>query len=90
MSREPLALDVEAQEVLDALWNDRLIPFPLRVGKITKAPGAYTIYFYDSRMNSAAVPLTPGLSFREMVRTAVLLRVDRLSGPLKAWKKSDE
>ena len=87
MSREPLTLDDEAQEALDALWNEKLIPFPLRVGKISKAPGAYTIYFYDSRMNSALVPLTPGLSFRDMVRSAVLARVEHLSGPLKEWKK---
>ena len=88
MSREPLTLDVEAQEVLDSLWKEKLIPFPLRVGKITRAPGAYTIYFYDSRMNSALVPLTSGLSFRDMVRSAVLARVEHLSGPLKKWKKA--
>lgn len=87
MSRDPLTLDREAQEVLDELWNEKLIPFPLRVGKITKASSAYTIYFYDSRMNSALVPLAPGLSFREMVRSAVLARVEHLSGPLKQWKK---
>lgn len=87
MSREPLTLDVEAQEVLDALWTEKLIPFPLHIGKITKEPGTCTIYFYDSRMNSAVVPLTPGLSFRDMVRAAVLLRVEHLSGPLKEWKK---
>ena len=87
MSRESLTLDKEAQEVLDELWNERLIPFPLHVGKLTKAPAEYTIYFYDSRMNSAVVPLTLGLSFRDMVRAAVLKRVEQLSGPLKEWKK---
>ncbi len=87
MSRDPLTLAAEAQEVLDELWNNKLIPFPLSVGKITKAPSQYTLYFYDSRMNSADVPLTPGLSFRDMVRSAVIDRVEHLSGPLKDWKK---
>ncbi len=87
MSREPLTLAAEAQEVLDELWNNKLIPFPLSVGKITKAPSKYTLYFYDSRMNSADVLLTPGLSFRDMVRSAVLDRVEHLSGPLRQWKK---
>ena len=83
MPRDPLTLEAEAQQVLDELWNEKLIPFKLSVGKITKAPSEYTIHFYDSRIRTAIVPLTKGASFRDMVRSAVLARVDKMSGPLK-------
>lgn len=82
-----LSIEAEAQEVLDELWSEKLIPFELNIGKITKGIGEYTILFYDSRIHSANVPLTKGLSFRDMVRSAVLARVDHMSGPLKNWNK---
>ena len=83
MPRASLTLGVEAQQVLDELWREKLVPFVLHVGKITKASGQYTIHFYDSRIRTAPVPLLEGHSFREMVRSAVLARVTKLSGPLK-------
>lgn len=83
MPRDPLTLEAEAQQVLDELWSEKLIPFALNVGKITKASAEYTIHFYDSRIRTARVPLTRRHSFREMVRTAVLDRVAKMSGPLK-------
>ncbi len=86
MPREPLTLEAEAQQVLDELWSEKLIPFSLSVGKITKAPAEYTIHFYDSRIRTARVPLTRSHSFRDMVRSAVLDRVAKMSGPLS--KKS--
>lgn len=90
MARDPLTLEAEAQEVLDELWSEKLIPFALNVGKITRAVGEYTIHFHDSRMHSARVPLTTGQSFRDMVRTAVLARVAEISGPLNwSGKGSD-
>ena len=73
--------------MLNELFSERLIPFPLRVGKITKGSGEYTIHFYDSRMRTAVVPLLKTSSFRDMVRAAVLKRVRKLSGPLKDWHK---
>lgn len=83
MPQDPLTLEAEAQQVLDELWSEKLIPFSLNVGKITKAPDEYTIHFYDSRIHTARVLLTQGHSFRDMVRTSVLDRVDKMSGPLK-------
>lgn len=83
MPRETLTLEVEAQQVLDELWSEKLIPFELNVGKITKASEKYTIHFYDSRLRTALVPLTKSHSFRDMVRSAVLDRVKKMSGPLK-------
>jgi hypothetical protein len=84
---EKLTLEAEAQQVLDELWAEKEIPFQLKVGKLTKDIGEYTLNFYDSRMRSAVVALTKGQSFREMVRAGVLARVAQMSGPLKAWTK---
>lgn len=82
----PLSLEAEAQQVLEELLNENELPFPLHVGKITKGSGAYTIHFNDSRIRTAQVELTPGLSFRDMVRTSVLARVAKMSGPLARSK----
>lgn len=77
-----LTPEAEAQQVLDELLTEKALPFALHVGKITKGSGVYTIHFHDSRVRTAQVELTPGLSFREMVRTSVLARVSKMSGPL--------
>jgi hypothetical protein len=82
MPRQPLTIEAEAQQVPDELWSEKLLPFVLNVGKITKGIGEYTIHFHDSRIHSARVPLTKGQSFRDMVRVAVLARVAEMSGPL--------
>ena len=84
---EPLTLEAEAQQVLDELLTEKLIPFSLNVGKITKGIGEYVIHFHDSRIFTARVPLTRGHSFRDLVRSAVLARVETMSGPLKNWHK---
>jgi hypothetical protein len=88
MPRQPLTIEAEAQQVLDELWSEKLLPFVLNVGKITKGIGEYTIHFHDSRIHSARVPLTKGQSFRDMVRAAVLARVEEMSGPLD-WPNKD-
>lgn len=82
-----ITLEEEAQQVLNELLNEEAVPFPLHVGKIAKGSGAYTIHFYDSRIRTAKVNLTPGLSFRDMVRASVLDRVSRMSGPLARSKR---
>jgi hypothetical protein len=87
LAREPLTIEVEAQQVLDELLAEKAIPFTLNVGKITKGIGEYTIHFHDSRIFTASVPLTKSHSFRDLVRSAVLSRVAELSGPLKNWQK---
>ena len=87
LAREALTIEAEAQQVLDELLNEKLIPFQLNVGKIIKGSGEYTILFYDSRIHSARVPLTGGYSFRDLVRSAVLARVSKMSGPLNNLHK---
>lgn len=88
MPRSPLSLEAEAQEVLDELWSEKLLPFALHVGKITKGVTEYIIHFHDSRIHTARVPLKDGQSFRDMVRSAVLARVEEISGPLN-WPDKD-
>jgi hypothetical protein len=82
MTRD-LTLEGQAQEVLNEMWAEKLIPFALNVGKITKASDEYTIHFYDSRIRTAHIPLNRGGSFSGMVRSAVVDRVAKMSGPLK-------
>jgi hypothetical protein len=89
MPRDPHMLEAEVQQVLDQLWNERLIPFRLSVGKITKEPTEYTIHFYDSRIHTASVPLNEDQPFKDRVRAAVLDRVDRITGPLKKPRSRD-
>lgn len=81
-AREPFTLETEAQQVLDELWREKLIPFPLNVGKLTRGMGEHTIHFYDARIRTATIPLVDHSSFRGMVKMAVLARVARISGPL--------
>jgi hypothetical protein len=80
---ELVTLESEAQEVLNQLWVEKLLPFELSVGKITQHSGHYTIHFHDSRMYTADVPLNQDQSWADMVRAAVLDRVAKLSGPLR-------
>ena len=74
---------LEAQQVLDEIWSEKLIPFALRVGKIEETPDKYTIYFHDSRMHSVSFSLVVDHSFRDVFRSAVLVRVTEISGPFK-------
>jgi hypothetical protein len=77
------SLHVEAQQALDELRREELLPFPLVAHKLTEAgPGDYVIAFYDSRLRSVAVQWQEGESFKLAVRAAVLARVAWLSGPL--------
>jgi hypothetical protein len=86
MTRD-LTLEAQVQEVLNEMWSEKVIPFALHVGKITKAADEYTIHFYDSRITTTHVPLIEGQSLRDMVRSAVLDRVTKISGPLKKSPK---
>ena len=76
----------EAQGMLDQLWNEQLIPFPLTIGRITQEGDEYTIHFHDSRLRTALISLAQGQPFKEGVRAVVLERVSKLSGPLTNWQ----
>jgi hypothetical protein len=83
MIKDP-TLEAQVQAVLNGLLSDGAIPFALNVGKITKAESNYTIHFYDSRIRTAKVQLIRGQSLSEAVRSTVLARVAKMSGPLPA------
>ncbi|MDX6530246.1 MAG: hypothetical protein QOH41_2536 [Blastocatellia bacterium] len=72
----------EAQQVLNELWSEELLPFQLTAEKISEEIDEYTIHFFDSRMRSVCVPRAIDSPFKESVRTAVLDRVARMSGPI--------
>ena len=88
MSENPRSIEAEVQQVLDELWNENQIPFALSVGKVTKDTAEYTIHFHDARMRTVCVPLGDNHSFQDLVRTAVLERAAKMSGPLKDWHKA--
>jgi len=76
-------LRLEAQQTLDDLLKDDLIPFELTARKIeSDDSGLYVIRFYDSRLFSITVAWEEGQSFKDIFRAAVLDRVKRMRGPL--------
>lgn len=76
-------LRLEAQQTLDDLLKDGLIPFELTARTIeSEDDGQYVIRFHDSRFFSISVAWDEGQSFRDNFRAAVLGRVKRMSGPL--------
>lgn len=76
-------LKTEAQSVLDELWGTQLIPFQL-TAHIVESLGEeeYIIRFRDSRLRSVDVSWKTRDSFKDAVRSAVVTRVARMTGPL--------
>lgn len=86
MALDPLKL--EAQQALDELWKEKLVPFKLTVGKIVAEDSSqYTLHFFDSRLRSVSVSWEAGQSFKDKVRAVVKERVARMSGPLGKKKR---
>lgn len=74
---------VQAQEVLAELLSEELIPFALTAYSLnTNGRGEYVVHFNDSRIHSCRFSWKEGEKFKEVVRAAVLERVDRMSGRL--------
>jgi hypothetical protein len=72
----------DSQQVLDDLFNKRLIPFKLVAHKVAaESPGEFRIRFYDSRLHSVLVEGEKNHSIKDQVRTAVLLRLSGRSEP---------
>ena len=81
------ALKLEAQQALDELLKEQLIPFKLRAGEVvSEGSGSYTVRFYDSRISSVTITWEAGQSFKDIVRAATLKRVAVMSGPLHLKK----
>ena len=73
----------EVQETLDELFGEHLIPFKLTAHTVNAdGPGEYEVPFYDSRIHSMRFSWQDGGStFKEVVRSAILDRAKRYSGP---------
>ena len=73
----------EAQQTLDDLFNEHLLPFELSARRVASIGGKeYTVYFHDSRLRSVDLLWGPGECFKDVFRSAILERVKRFSGPL--------
>ena len=74
---------VEAQEALDELFSEQILPFELSARQLeTTGVRECQVRFYDSRLHSVDVSWLKGHRFKEAFRAAVLERVKKLSGPL--------
>jgi hypothetical protein len=78
------AMKLGAQQTLDELFAEKLIPFRLWA-RVVESIGQeeYIVRFHDARLHSVDVSWPEGRSFKEMVRAAVLDRVTRLGYPAK-------
>jgi hypothetical protein len=85
MFSERTDLATRAQSVLNDLWAENLIPFPLKAHKVESLGlEEYIVRFYDSRMRSVDLSWKNFQSFEDAFRTVVLDRVARLPSPLRA------
>jgi hypothetical protein len=85
MKKEIEAMKVGAQQTLDELFAERLIPFALSA-EVVDSLGLeeYIVRFHDARLHSIDVSCPAGHSFKDMVRVAVLDRVSRMGYPGQA------
>ena len=78
---------VEAQQALDELFSQDLLPFKLVAHTLeTVGSEEYIVRFRDSRLPSVDISWLQGKSFKDVFRATILDRVARLSGPLHAKK----
>jgi len=85
MKSEIEDMKVGAQQTLDELFAERLIPFALSAQVIDSLGlEEYIVRFHDARLHSIDVSCPEGHSFKDMVRIAVLDRVSRMGYPQQA------
>jgi hypothetical protein len=78
----------QVQQVLDELLSQQLIPFELTAYLVqANGRGEYLINFNDSRIRTCRLSWKEGENFQEVVRAAILARVNRISGPLSMKPK---
>jgi hypothetical protein len=72
-------LKLEAQQVLDELYGQRLNSFKPTAFKVEWIGfNNYMIYFHDSRLPEVMVSWVKGESFRDVFRTAIVERLSEL------------
>ena len=73
------SLKLEAQQTLDELFREGLLPFRLSAHTVESlGMEEYIVRFYDSRLNSLDLSVRRDQIFREVFRAAILNRVARL------------
>ena len=75
---------LRVQTTLDDLIREHLIPFKLTAcGVNADGPGKYIVPFHDSRIHSFEFSWADGSgsSLKDVIRSAVLKRVQRMGGP---------
>jgi hypothetical protein len=77
-------MKLRVQQTLDELFNERLLPFELTAYHVNAEEGEYVVPFHDSRIHSIRFSCKNDRRPKEVVRAAVLDRVSKMSGPLKA------
>jgi hypothetical protein len=80
MTTRTESMRVGAQQTLDELFAESLIPFALSA-RVVDWLGLeeYILRFSDARLQAVDVSCPEGQSFKDKVRTAVLDRVSRLA-----------
>ena len=82
MTTEIEAIKVGAQQTLDELFAESLIPFTLSARVVESiGRGEYIVRFHDSRLYSIDVSWQKGQKFQAIFRAAILDRVARLRIP---------
>ena len=91
MTTEIQAMKLGAQETLDELFIERLLPFKLSARQVESlGMEEYIVRFHDSRLRSVDVSWKPGQTFKTIFRAAILGRVSRLSGPLTLLRTASQ
>jgi hypothetical protein len=79
MTTETQAMKLGAQETLDELFGQTLIPFRLSACNVESlGMEEYVVRFNDSRLHSIDLSWKSGQSFKSVFRAAILGRVTRL------------
>lgn len=75
-----------AQQALDELFAESLIPFALSARAVESLGfEEYIVRFDDARLHSVDVSWLEGRPFKDVFRAAVLDRVSRLGHPYTKW-----
>jgi hypothetical protein len=79
MMQDTNSMKMEAQQTLDELYREGLLPFRLSAHKVESlGMEEYIIRFYDSRLNSLDLSVRRDEVFSAVFRAEVLRRVARL------------
>ena len=82
MKTEIQNMQLSVQKTVDELFGEHMIPFELTAYKLCAGGfGEYIVPFHDSRLHSIRFHWRGYGSFREVVRTAVLDHVEKMTGP---------